>query len=140
MNYHDSLCKAIDTLVLHGSEAAENELIPYFDSLKKELKDSPERAREIELLDWWGQGLEVLEEYEQALLKYQRIIEIDWSNKEVLFRMAQLFMHALQKPKHAISILEDKLLKWEPENEEYLNALEEAQLGVDPEEAQIIEL
>ena len=140
MNFHDTLANAIDTLVTQGNEAAEKALEPYFSEIKKQLNAKPKKEKSVELLNWWGQGLEIIDEHEQALLKYQRIIEVDWGNREVLFRMVNLFMYSMHKPEHAVPILEEKLLEWDPENQEYQDALDAAKSSFDPSETKVINL
>ena len=140
MNYNDAIAKGIDFLVLDQQDEADLAFQKVIVSLKAELKDTKDRNKKIELNLWWARTLELMEEYEQALIRYQKALEIDYSNREILYRIASLFVHSLSKPQHAIPLLEEKLLKWDPENEEYQDLLDHAKNGIADEDTEVIEI
>ncbi len=141
MDYEKIIGNAIDKIAFEAEDEAQEILSEALVELKKELNAKDlKRERKVELYIHWGQILELQCEYEQSLLRYQKALELDWSNQDALWAMVQVFLFCMQKPDHAVKILEDKLLKWAPENEDYQKALELAKAAFDPELTEFIDI
>ncbi len=89
-------------------------------------------AHRVEALGLWALSLGVMEEWEQALLKYEQILSIEPENEDALWQSAQILLRQLEKPESARILLSERLL---PLNRtpEYADALREAEaaLGIE---------
>ena len=74
----------------------------------------------------WGICLEIQEEFEQALLKYEKALEQDPKHEPALWKIASVLMYDLGKADLAVTILEEKLIPGNPDNQEYKEALVDA--------------
>jgi len=94
-------------------------------------------AHRAAALHLWALSLGVMEEWEQALLKYEQILSIDASDEEALWQSSLILLRQLEKPESARVLLADRLL---PINRlpEYVDALREceAALGIEREKSQ----
>lgn len=77
----------------------------------------------------WGRCLELLEEPEQALLKWERSLHFDPGSTETLWAMASCLIYTMNKPESAIPLLKDKLIPLDPDNEQFQDALRASELG-----------
>jgi tetratricopeptide (TPR) repeat protein len=79
----------------------------------------------------------VLEEWEQALLKYEQLLSIDAADEQALWQSSLILLRQLERPESAMPLLADRLI---PINRlpEYLDALREceAALGIEREKSQ----
>jgi tetratricopeptide (TPR) repeat protein len=135
MLYDDEISEAIDLIASDCQDEANQKLEAIIDLIKKNLTHSND---DIPALLSWALCLELLEEFEQALLKYEDIIRLDPEQPDALWNITQLFLDYLSKPREAENILREKLLKSDPENPEYLNALKNAEYGVAAEDREEI--
>ena len=91
----------------------------------------------VEALKLWALSLAVLEEWEQALLKYEQILSIDSVDEESLWQASLILLRNMERPESARALIADRLL---PLNQlpEYLDALREceAALGIEREKSQ----
>ena len=103
MNIQQNISKAID-LIADGKEQAAEELFQNtIQTIKEELIKTPDS---VELFNYWGIVLTCMEEYEQAMLKYEKIINIDPKNENAWWQIVQSFM-ILDKPEESIRVLKE---------------------------------
>ncbi len=121
MNYSEKINKAIDIIVDGDEEGGKKALQSVVSFLKKEVKKKPTVAH----LKAWALCYEVMEEYEQAILRYEKVLMIENDNEEALWRIASLCVDCLNKPEPAVAILKNRLLKINPESEIYKTSLAE---------------
>ncbi len=76
---------------------------------------------------WWGKALSLQEEWEQALLRFERALDLDPDYQAALWETATILMDALDKPESAKAILQERLLKLDPGNPDYAEALASAE-------------
>jgi tetratricopeptide (TPR) repeat protein len=135
------LNEAMD-LYADGKEAESEALLDRLTERLKELrikaKQPGSAMREVDVLLSWALCLVLLQEYEQALLKYEEALKLDPANDEIVWEMAQLFLYQLHKPDSAKALLEERLLKNSPDNEEYQDAFRLAKMAFAPEETEEI--
>lgn len=116
---------AIDLLADDRQEEAETLLHAFAASLKAAMNGSDADAER-----WYFQGraLALLDEWEQALLRYESALQVKPDHKEALWETAVILMDELDKPELAKTLLVERLLKMEPGNESYKEALASAEV------------
>src|SRR6185369_16963935 len=67
-------------------------------------------AEELARYYYWGRFLTAMEEYEQALLKFEKALEIDPYHEGSLWETASILLHDLDLPDTAQRLLTDKIL------------------------------
>lgn len=77
----------------------------------------------------WGRCLELLDEPEQAMLKWERSLHFDADSIETLWALSSCLIYTMNKPEAAIPIIREKLLALDPENEQFQDALRISELG-----------
>ena len=114
--YEDSINRAID-LIADGEEQTGQELLQEtIDNIKSDIDaGSPGIHHYLA----WGVALEVLEEYEQAILKYEKILQWEPENKQALYKIISVTYECLNNPETARTLLEKRLIPLDPENREY---------------------
>ena len=126
------ICRIYDLLAEDQEEQAEKSINEIINQLKAltdvEYTDEVYPAQAGYFLQW-GRCLEMLEEPEQALLKWEKSLNFDPDSQETLWAMASCLIYTMNRPESAIPILEEKLLKLNPDEEQYQDALKAAQLG-----------
>ena len=122
MHIQQNISKAIDLIADSKDQAAEELFENTIQTIKEEIIKTPNN---IELYNYWGIILTCMEEYEQAMLKYEKIIHIDPKNENAWWQIVQSFM-ILDKPEESIRVLKEKLLPINdlPEYREHLKAAE----------------
>ena len=71
--------------------------------------------------------LQLIDEPEQALLKFEKAVKADPAYESALWQITNILFYTQQSADEALSILEKKLLKINPENREYLATLSDIQ-------------
>jgi tetratricopeptide (TPR) repeat protein len=94
-------------------------------------------AHRVTALHLWALSLGVMEEWEQALLKYEQILSIDPADEDALWESAQILLRQLEKPESARTLLSERLLPIS-RLPEYVDALREceAALGIEREKSE----
>ena len=72
---------------------------------------------------YWGRALTLLEEQEQALLRFENALQIQPEHEGSLWETATLLLYELERPEAAKVILEQKLLVLQPGYPLYEEAL-----------------
>ena len=72
---------------------------------------------------YWGMCLSIMEEYEQALLKFEQVLKFDNQHENSLWQIVSILFYDQQSAVMAKSILESRLLKINPNHPTYLEAL-----------------
>lgn len=116
INWEEDLSKAIDLYADEKEKEAEEAIQEILTQLRKSLETSEET---ISIYMGMGQCLQVLEEYEQALLRYEKILHLDPNHEDALWCITRLLLEDLDSPKEAGVILKEKLIKLHPNNAEY---------------------
>lgn len=124
MDYEASLNQALDLLADGEDHKARRILQGGIDDVKKNLADSD---ADLPRYYYWGRFLTAMEEYEQALLKFEKALRIDPDHEGSLWETASIFLHDLDRPDTAKTLLADKLVKRFPANPTYVEALREAE-------------
>ena len=110
------ICAAME-LYADGSEKAAARA---FESLEARLSVAcSEAPSDTALLGLLAQVLQLQEEYQQAVLRYEQILKLEPENQDVLFEVVTILLENLESPAPALAILEDRLIPLDPENREY---------------------
>ncbi|MGL1901446.1 MAG: tetratricopeptide repeat protein [Fibrobacterales bacterium] len=133
MKFEDEIGRAIELMAEEQHTDAETLFYEIIGMIKAELSHDTHNR---ELLHQWAICLSCMDEYEQALLKYERIVSIDVHDKDAWFQICSLLL-TLERPQEAEHILEEKLIPLDPENEEYKEALATAKLTLKIERGDI---
>ena len=118
------LSDAVD-LIVDGREAEAEEMLNAFIAALKGAMNGADADAQRHY--WWGKALTLQDEWEQALLRFERALEIDPDHKDALWETATILMDALDKPESAKTILQERLLKLDPGNADYAEALASAE-------------
>ncbi len=86
-------------------------------------------AHRQQALRLWAMSLTVLEEWEQALLRYEQILSIDASDEDALWQSVQILLRNLEKPESARILLNERLLPIS-RLPEYVDALRECEAAM----------
>lgn len=124
MDYEASLNQALDLLADGEDQMARRILQGGVAHVKSHLTDS---EADLERLYYWGRFLTALEEYEQALLKFEKALRIDPSHEGSLWETASILLHDLDKPELAKTLLAERLVPLHPDNPLYAETLKEAE-------------
>jgi tetratricopeptide (TPR) repeat protein len=118
------LSDAIDLIADEREAEAEEMLNAFTAALKGAMNGSDADAQRYY---WWGKALTLQDEWEQALLRFERAIELDPDHQAALWETTTILMDALDKPESAKTILQERLLKLDPVNPDYVEALASAE-------------
>ncbi len=124
MNYQKIICDAMDEMADGKDEAAEAKLNECMADIKIHTADGS--ADESHYYNW-GMCLYLLEEYEQSLLKFEKVLEFDPAHEDSLWQIVSILFYNLQKAEAALHILEKKLLPKYPDEPLYNEALTDIQ-------------
>jgi tetratricopeptide (TPR) repeat protein len=119
------LADAIDLIVDFRQEEAETLLNAFTGVLKSSMNGSDGDAQRYY---YWGRALSLLDEWEQALLRYESALNVLPDHEPSLWETAVILMDELDKPESAKAILEERLLKLKPGNPVYTEALASAEV------------
>lgn len=124
MDYEITLNQALDLLADGDQRRADRLLQGIIDHAKSRLTGSPDdRDRHY----YWGRALTAMEEPEQALLRFERALQIDPAHEPTLWETASIFLHELDKPESARALLAEKLVPLSPDNTLYRESLQLAE-------------
>lgn len=124
MDYEAALNQSLDLLADGEERKAERALQGIIDHLKGRLDGTRE---DINRFYYWGRALTAMEEYEQALLKFEKVLNLDPEHEPSLWETASIFLHDLDNPESAQALLSGKLLPKSPGNPLYEEALKAAE-------------
>lgn len=119
------LADAIDLIVDFRQEEAETLLNAFTGVLKAAMNGTDADAQRYY---YWGRALALLDEWEQALLRYESALGVLPDHEPSLWETAVILMDELDKPESAKAILEERLLKLKPGNPVYAEALASAEV------------
>jgi tetratricopeptide (TPR) repeat protein len=127
MDYEITLNQALDLLADGEQRRADRLLQSIIDHAKARLTGSDEdRDRHY----YWGRALTAMEEPEQALLRFERALQIDPSHELSLWETASIFLHELDRPESARLLLAEKLIPASPDNALYRESLQAAEFNL----------
>jgi len=114
--------KAIEFLADNKDESAQKIIDQCILSAQKNIKIKKD---EPDSFFAWGMCLFLMEEYEQAILKFEKILTWEPDNEKALWQIVIILFHYLGKTQTAGIILREKLIKIDPDNSEYKSTLAE---------------
>lgn len=127
MDYEGTLNQALDLLADGDRRKADRLLQGLIDHVKARLSgDESDRDRHY----YWGRALTAMDEPEQALLRFERALQIDPGHEPSLWETASIFMHDLDRPESARAVLADKLMPMSPDNALYRETLHAAEFAL----------
>ena len=133
MDYEAVLNQALDLLADSQDRKSAKLLQVCIDDIKSKLKGSD---ADLDGFYYWGRCPTAMEEYEQALLKFEKVLQINPDHEGSLWETASIFLHDLERPESARLVLAERLLKLRPDNADYQEALRAAEfcirLGTSP--------
>lgn len=127
MDYEAVLNRGLDLLADGEEDGAERVFQSIIDHLKGRLDKT---GADLDRYYYWGRALTAMEEYEQALLKFEKALKIDPGHEPTLWETASIFLHDMERPESAQSLLKEKLLPKSPGNPLYEEALKAAEFLV----------
>jgi len=119
-----ALNQAIDQYADFQEEEAEKSLLSLIQALKESMDATPMDA---ERYYFWGRSLVLLEEPEQALLRFEQALQLIPGHEGALWETASLLLDTMERPEGAKAILEQRLLTQRPDSERYREALAAAE-------------
>ena len=127
MDYEAVLNKALD-LIADGEERKSERLLQsIIDNVKSQLDGTEE---DINRYYFWGRALTAMDEPEQALLKFEKVLSLDTAHEPTLWETASIFLHDLDRPESAQALLAEKLLPMNPRNTMYQETLRAAEFAM----------
>ncbi len=120
MDYEASLNQALDLLADGEDRKAERALQAIINEIKAHLTGND---ADMNRYYYWGRCLTAMDEVEQALLKFEKVLGMDATHEGALWETASIFFHDLDRPESAQPILKEKLLVLYPDNELYQESL-----------------
>jgi tetratricopeptide (TPR) repeat protein len=127
MDYETTLNQALDLLADGDDRKADRMLQGIIDHAKTRLTGT---AEDLERYYFWGRALTAMEEPEQALLKFEKVLQLDPEHETALWETASIFLHDLDRPESARVLLADKLLPMSPDNVMYRESLAAAEFAL----------
>ncbi|MDB5051656.1 MAG: hypothetical protein JWO30_4727 [Fibrobacteres bacterium] len=127
MDYEANLNQALDLLADGEDRKAERLLQGIIDHVKTRLTRSD---ADLDRYYYWGRALTAMDEPEQALLKFEKVLEIDAGHELTLWETASIFLHDLDRPESAATLIKEKLLPMSPGNILYEESLRAAEFAV----------
>ena len=124
MDYEATLNQALDLLADEDERKATRLLQSIIDHLKGRLSGTRD---DLAFHYYWGRALMAMDEPEQALLKFEKALELDPSHEGSLWETASIFLHDLDRPEAARLLLAEKLLPMNPGNDLYEESLKAAE-------------
>jgi tetratricopeptide (TPR) repeat protein len=119
-NWEQAICNSMDLMADGKYPESESVLNDCITDIKKEIAA---RGDSVEALYAWGMCLSIMEEHEQALLKFEGVLKKDPDHKDAWWRTATTLFYHLEEAESAKRILEEKLIKLYPDEQEYVDAL-----------------
>jgi tetratricopeptide (TPR) repeat protein len=118
------LSDAIDLIVDERQGEAENLLAAFTTTLRQAMNGTEADAQRYYL---WGRALELQDEWEQALLRFESALNLLPDHEPSLWETAMILMDELDKPELAKTVITERLLKLKPGHPEYVEALASAE-------------
>lgn len=123
MNPNDTISNAIDLMADGENDQAEDLLNDCIAYIKEQIKSKADSMHYYH----WGMCLYILDEFEQAMLKFEKAIEMNPALEDAYWRITSILFYNLQNPESAKTILEQRLLEMNPKNEMYLECFRDIQ-------------
>lgn len=127
MDYETTLNQALDLMADGENRKADRLLQGIIDHVKARMSGT---EADLERHYYWGRALTALEEPEQALLRFEKALQIDPGHEGALWETASIFLHELEKPESARALLSGKLLPMSPDNALYRESLAAAEFAL----------
>jgi tetratricopeptide (TPR) repeat protein len=127
MDYEAVLNQGLDLLAEGEDPKAERILQGIINDLKARLDGT---EGDINRYYYWGRALTAMDEPEQALLKFEKVLSLDTAHEPSLWETASIFLHDLDRPESAKLLLAEKLLPMSPKNALYLESLRAAEFAL----------
>lgn len=124
MDYESALNQALDLLADGEDRKARAILEGGIRDLKTRLAGTD---ADLDRYYYWGRFLTALEEYEQALLKFEKALKIKPDHEGSLWETASILLHDMDRPELAKALLAGTLLPLVPDNPLYAETLKEAE-------------
>lgn len=124
MDCDKALGEAIDLMADGRDAEAETALEEFIRGLKAGMDAT---AGDAERYYWWGRSLSLLEEPEQALLRFEEALQLRPDHEGSLWETVRILLHDLDRPQGAKAILERSLLPLRPGHAPYREALAAAE-------------
>lgn len=118
------LSDAIDLIIDDREAEAEQLLAAFTGALKAAMNGTEADAQRYYL---WGRALELQDEWEQALLRFESALNLVPDHEPSLWETVTILMDELDRPESAKTLLEERLLTLKPDHPEYLEALASAE-------------
>ena len=122
--YEEIMCRCVDLMAENNNKEAELLLNGCILKIKENIQKG---IAEMESFYAWGMCLSILEEYEQAILKFEKVLDYNSNHEEALWQITDILFYHLGKAKTAQVILEEKLTKLNPGNSTYQKTLRDIQ-------------
>ena len=117
------LNNAMDLMADFRDDEAEEELNALIKKLKSEMNAT---SADADRYYFWGRALSLLEEPEQALLRFEKSLQLVPEHEGALWETVTLLLYELERPEGAKSILEAQLIPLRPGYALYDEALSNA--------------
>lgn len=124
MDYEAALNQALDLLADGEDRKADALLQGGVKHVKANLSGTD---ADLDRYYYWGRFLTAMEEYEQALLKFEKALGFDPAHEGSLWETASILLHDMDRPELAKALLAEKLIPLCPDNPLYTEALHEAE-------------
>lgn len=98
MDYETVLNQALDLIADGDEEKPEGMLQGIIDDAKARMDGT---LADIHRFYFWGRALTAMDEPEQALLKFEKALNLDPEHEPSLWETASIFLHELEKPETA---------------------------------------
>lgn len=127
MDYEAQLNQALDLLADSEAGKAARVLQLCIDHIKAHLAGTSE---DLTRYYYWGRCLTAMEEFEQALLKFEKVLRLDSNHEASLWEAASILLHDLDRPDSAKTLIADRLLVLHPGHPLYVEALRAADFSL----------
>jgi tetratricopeptide (TPR) repeat protein len=124
MDYEAQLNQALDLLADSDEGGATRILQKCIDHIKSRLSGT---AEDLPRYYYWGRCLTAMEEFEQALLKFEKALRLDPGHEASLWEAASILLHDLDRPENAKTLIAERLLHLRPSHPPYEDALRTAE-------------
>ncbi len=124
MDAEQTLSHAIDWMADDRDDEAEALLVDFMAQLREQMDGSEADAGRYY---YWGRSLSLLDEPEQALLRFEKSLEAQPDHEGSWWETASILLYDLDRPESALVILEQRLLPLRPDYPLYVEARESAQ-------------
>ena len=105
------LNEAMDLMADFRDDEAEESINELIGKIKADMNAT---AADADRYYYWGRALSLLEEPEQALLRFEQALQLVPEHEGSLWETTTLLLYELERPEGAKSILEERLVKLRP--------------------------